>query len=120
MIVNLVTKHGLMPKKSFPESFSCEASTHMNAVLRSKLRENTKILRDVLDTNPDEKTVQVTIDSMMADIYKIVGICLGIPPKEFVWEYYDKSKVYHSVGPITPLEFYNTVVKPVFNVENKV
>lgn len=120
MIVNLVTKYGLMPKKSFPESFNSETSARMNVVIRSKLRENTKILRDLMDTNPDEKQLKETIDSMMADIYKIVGICIGIPPKEFVWEYYDKSKAYHSVGPITPQEFYNTIVKPVFNIENKV
>ena len=38
MIVNLVNKHGLMPKKNFPESYSCEASVRLNAVLKSKVR----------------------------------------------------------------------------------
>ena len=30
MLVNLVNKYGLMPKKCFPESFSCENSIAMN------------------------------------------------------------------------------------------
>jgi aminopeptidase C len=37
MVVNLINKHGLMPKKCFPESFSCEASARMNCVLKSKV-----------------------------------------------------------------------------------
>jgi len=40
MLVNLITKHGLMPKKCFPESFSCESSIRMNAILKSKVRES--------------------------------------------------------------------------------
>lgn len=38
MFTNLVRKHGLMPKKYFPESFCCEASLRLNAVLKSKVR----------------------------------------------------------------------------------
>ena len=30
--------------------------------------------------------------TMMKEIYRIIGICLGIPPKTFVWQYTDKSK----------------------------
>ena len=37
MLVNLINKHGLMPKKCFPESYSCEASTRMNSVVKSKV-----------------------------------------------------------------------------------
>ena len=37
-----------------------------------------------------------------------------------MWEYYDKSKKYHKLGPITPLAFYQQHVKPYFNMEDKV
>lgn len=56
----------------------------------------------------------------MEVIYRIVGICLGIPPATFEWQYYDKSKVFNTVGPITPLDFYLTHVRPVFDVVEKV
>ena len=120
MLVNLITKHGLMPKKWFPETYSCEASVRMNAVLKSKLREYSKILRDLMETNPSDDEVNKQIDMMMGEVYKVVGICLGIPPEKFTWEYYDKSKAYQSVGPVTPIDFYNVYVKPYFNVEEKV
>lgn len=60
------------------------------------------------------------LQKQMREVYKIVSICLGIPPSTFTWEYYDKSKNYHCIGPITPLDFYNKHVKPVFDVEQKV
>jgi bleomycin hydrolase len=56
----------------------------------------------------------------MTVIFRIVGICLGVPPETFVWEYYDKSKNYNSVGPVTGPEFYEKYVKPYFNVDDKV
>lgn len=56
----------------------------------------------------------------MEIIYRIVGICLGIPPATFEWNYYDKSKAFQTVGPISPIDFYEKHVKPVFDVTEKV
>ncbi|XP_034655565.1 bleomycin hydrolase isoform X2 [Drosophila subobscura] len=120
MLVNLITKHGLMPKKCFPESFSCESSLRMNAILKSKLREYTRHLRVLMDQQPTEEEITAKIQEQMSEIYKVVGICLGIPSETFVWEYYDKSKNYQSIGPVSSLEFYERYVKPHFNVEDKV
>lgn len=64
--------------------------------------------------------IQCAIDKQMETIFRIVGICLGIPNETFVWEYYDKNKAYNRIGPITPLEFYDKHVKPHFNVDEKV
>jgi len=120
MAVNLVTKHGLMPKKCFPETFSCESSSRLNNILKSKLREYARTLRIAIEKGEDDSQVETKISEMMSEIYRIVGICLGIPPVQFTWEYVDKSKQFKSVGPITPLEFYETFVKPVWNIEDKV
>lgn len=56
----------------------------------------------------------------MEIVYRIIGICFGIPPTTFEWHYYDKSKQFHTVGPISPLDFYEKHVKPVFDVTEKV
>jgi len=120
MAVNLVTKHGLMPKKCFPESFSSDSSGRLNGILKSKLREYAKNLRTCCDEGMSDEDLQATILKMMSEIYKIVGICLGIPPAQFKWDYLDKSKQHQCVGPISPLEFYEKYVKPVWNIENKV
>ncbi|KAK3859952.1 hypothetical protein Pcinc_033966 [Petrolisthes cinctipes] len=120
MVVNLVSRYGVMPKKCFPESYSAENTMRMNRILQSKLREYTRELRQVLDKDGDDAAVTETLTHQMSEIYRIVSICLGIPPQTFTWEYYDKAKAYHKVGPLTPLEFYNEHVKPVFNIEEKV
>lgn len=85
-----------------------------------QLREYTKDLRAVINKGGDDAAVADMLSTQMGEIYRIVSICLGIPPKTFSWEYYDKSKAYHKVGPITPLEFYNEHVKSAYNVEDKV
>ncbi|XP_066261298.1 bleomycin hydrolase isoform X1 [Euwallacea similis] len=120
MIVNLINKHGLMPKKNFPESFSCEASARMNQALKSKLREYAKAIRDLIQKGGSDGDVQSLIQEQMTNVYRIVGICLGIPNETFIWNYYDKNKAFHSVGPLTPKEFYDDHIKPLFNVDDKV
>ena len=37
MVVNLVEKYGVMPKKCFPETYSSENSLRMNRLLKSKV-----------------------------------------------------------------------------------
>lgn len=92
----------------------------MNAVLKSKLREYTKVLRDLVTAGRSDDDVKEKLNEQMTEIYRIVGICLGIPDEKFTWEYYDKSKAYHSIGPIKSIDFYEKYVKPVFNVDDKV
>ncbi len=120
MLINLITKYGVMPKKYFPETYSCEASQRMNIALRSKLREYAKILRDLIAVGSSKDVIRNKIGEQMSEMYNIVGICVGIPDETFNWEYYDKSKKYHATGPISPLDFYEKLVKPCFNMEKKV
>ena len=120
MVVNLVTKHGLMPKKCFPETFSCESSSRLNGILKSKLREYAKELRGHIAGGASDDALVAAQRSMMGQVYTIEGICLGIPPDTFTWQYADKAKQHVTAGPMTPLEFYNKYVKPVWSVEDKV
>ena len=84
------------------------------------MREYAKILRDCVESGTSEDDIRSTLNQQMSEIYKVVGICLGIPEERFKWEYYDKSKAYQCVGPIKPIEFYWKYVKQCFNVDDKV
>merc|ERR1712029_508226 len=53
-------------------------------------------------------------------VYRIVGICMGVPPMQFTWEYTDKAKQVQTVGPMTSLQYYEMLVKPVWNIEDKI
>ncbi|XP_043461903.1 bleomycin hydrolase [Leptopilina heterotoma] len=120
MIVNIVKKYGVVPKSCFPESTTSEASARLNGMLKTKLREFAKVLRTLMENKASDKEVQEKIREQMAIIYKLVGICLGIPSETITWDYYTTSKVFNSTGPITPLEFYEKYVKPCFDVDEKV
>uniref|UniRef100_A0A1B0DQX5 Bleomycin hydrolase n=1 Tax=Phlebotomus papatasi TaxID=29031 RepID=A0A1B0DQX5_PHLPP len=72
MVVNLINKYGLMPKKCFPESFSAEASGKMNAVLKSKLRQYAKELRDLVKGSATDKEVKQKVQQQMKEIYNVV------------------------------------------------
>ncbi|XKL64742.1 hypothetical protein PGB90_004828 [Kerria lacca] len=120
MIVNLINKHGLIPKKNFPESVSSESSGQVNSILTSKLREFAIVLRKMVEDGNSDADIKLKIDEQMVIIYRVVGICIGIPSTNFTWEYLDKSKQYHTVGPLTPLEFYEKHVKPIYNLDDKV
>ncbi|XP_008205982.1 bleomycin hydrolase isoform X1 [Nasonia vitripennis] len=120
MVLNLINRYGLMPKICYPESFCCENSSRLNALLKSKLREYAQTLRTLVDNKATDEQINERILEQMTVVYRIVGICLGVPPETFTWEYYDKSKNYQSVGPITGPEFYEKYVKPYFDVNDKV
>lgn len=53
-------------------------------------------------------------------VFRVVSVCLGCPPETICWEYRDKDKNFHRLGPLTPQEFYREHVKPLYNIEDKV
>ncbi|XP_013184230.2 bleomycin hydrolase isoform X1 [Amyelois transitella] len=120
MIVNLVNKYGVMPKKCYPESFSSKKSMHMNAIIKTKLREYAKELRDMVAAKASDEFIQKAINKQMAVIFNIVATCLGTPPEKFTFEFYNKEKAYNNFGALTPQEFYEQHVRPLFNVNDKV
>lgn len=57
---------------------------------------------------------------LLFKIHRIVTTCLGSPPEQITFEYYDTYKQYQKIGPISPIDFYKQIVKPAFNIDDKV
>lgn len=53
-------------------------------------------------------------------VFRVASVCLGSPPDTICWEYRDKDKNFHRMGPLTPQEFYREHVKPLYNIQDKV
>jgi bleomycin hydrolase len=117
MVQNLLEKVAVVPLDIYPDVFSSTNSRKLNELLKSKLREFAEVLREKKSSGED---VTLLKQDMMKEIYKIMTVFLGTPPKpdeEFIWEYYDKDKKYHKVVS-TPLQFYKDYVD--FDYENAV
>lgn len=53
-------------------------------------------------------------------VFRVASVCLGSPPETISWEYRDKDKNFHRMGPLTPQEFYRDHVKALYNIQDKV
>ena len=116
-VSNLITKYGLVPSEAMKETYCSNNTSQMRAQLSYKLREYGLRLREAADQAAAESpklkgkkaaSAKVALESRLrnmktaylTEIYHILAICLGVPPKEFEW----KGKTY------TPKSFYDEYV----------
>src|SRR5207244_12974289 len=69
MFVNLVHKHGIVPKALMPETESSSNTVRMNTVLRMKLREGASRLRDLHATGASLSELRTCKQAYMRAIY---------------------------------------------------
>ena len=110
MFTNLVRKYGVIPKTFMPETANSDNSEPMNALLRTKLREYAKVLREMNEQGASTTALREKKGELMEEFYKMLCINLGVPPETFYWEWRDKNGVFNRRGNITPVEFYNEYV----------
>jgi bleomycin hydrolase len=105
MFVNLVKKHGLVPKAAMPETESSSNTRRMNSILYYKLREGARTLRDMHASGADTGELQAAKAGMVAEIYRILCIHLGTPPATVQWQWKDDDGSFHRDEEMTPQEF---------------
>lgn len=110
MFVNLIQKYGVAPKSAMPETESSSATAQMTAQLTGKLREFATNLRTIHAKGGATETLEETKRRQMSEIYRMLVIHLGEPPREFDWQWRDKDKGFHREGVVTPQEFYRRYV----------
>ena len=108
-VANLVMKYGVVPANVMPESLSANNTSAMATQLKTLLRRDGLILRE----NPAgvkakdlPAWLQARKTEMLADVYRVLALCLGVPPKEFEW----KGRTY------TPQAFYRELLG--YDLEN--
>lgn len=110
MMVDLIKKYGAIPREAMMESFSSENTRMMNRLLKRKLREGGYLIRELHQQGKNEKQLREKKVAILAEVYQILIISLGEPPKQFNWRYEDsdgnlsKSKTY------TPMQFYKEFI----------
>lgn len=114
-------KYGVVPQVLYPESYSSSASSALDHLLTSKLREFSLELRAIstslqsssgLTKEQAKEKARRRKEEMMKVVYNVLVITLGTPPKpeeRFEWEGYDRDGKYFKLE-MTPKEFYKVGV----------
>ena len=105
MAMNLIRKHGLVPKSAYPESNSSSSTRWMNSILRDILRSTASEIREIIGSGGTAEDARAHKESRMKDIWRVLCIHLGTPPESFDWQWRDKDKEFHRRGKMTPQEF---------------
>lgn len=106
MAVSVYMKYGLVPKEVMPESEASTNSRPMNARLRAVLHIGALRLREAIAAGASTEEVDTQRRKILADVWKILVVCLGEPPVRFNWQWRDDEGNFHRDGEITPHEFY--------------
>jgi bleomycin hydrolase len=105
MFVNLVQKHGVVPKAFMPETESSSNTRRMNSILVAKLREGARTLRDLHARGASATELRSAKEETLTAVHRILCIHLGTPPSRFTWQWNDKDRQFHRDGEMTPREF---------------
>lgn len=104
-VSNLIMKYGVVPKSAMPETYQSDNTSGMTSILKQKLREYALELRAMQPAKVQERKTE-----MLTEIYRILVECLGVPPTEFEWTYYDKSGNEVTRRTYTPKSFYDEFI----------
>ena len=110
MLCNLVRKYGVVPKEAMPETVASSATREMTATLTRKLREDACRLRKAYADGSTLDELRKKKEAMMEEIYRILCICLGEPPKTFDLEVTDKDDKFIRDTNLTGTAFFEKYV----------
>jgi bleomycin hydrolase len=111
MFISLVKKHGLVPKAMMPETDSSSNSRRMNGVLRAKLREGARELRELHARGASAGALRSVKADYLETVNRILNIHLGTPPQRFLWQWRKSDGEFERSGELTPLEFASRFVE---------
>ena len=105
-VVNLVEKYGVVPSRIMPETNSSGNTALMNALIGRKLRADAVKLRRMAGDKNSVKKLRVEKVKMLGEVYKMLVMNLGEPPKQFEWRFEDANSVVSEVNEYTPKSFF--------------
>jgi bleomycin hydrolase len=104
-VSNLVMKYGVVPSDVMPETLSANNTSQMRTQLATKLREDGLRLRAAKPADMQKMKVD-----MLKEVYRMLVLCLGVPPTEFTWARYNSKGEFVSEKTYTPKGFYQEFI----------
>ena len=98
----LVARYGVVPKTVMPDTQQAGHTDQMNRLLATRMRKGIQAVR-AAGTPEEARRAKLAV---LKDVYKILVLCLGEPPRAFQWRYEDKDKKVSPLRSYTPQSFY--------------
>jgi bleomycin hydrolase len=105
-VLYLVDKYGVVPKSVMPDTWSASHTDPMNALLSSLMRKGILAIRQEAAKGADLAKLRELKAGTLKEVYRVLALCLGEPPKEFTWRYEDKDHKVSEPKTYTPQSFY--------------
>lgn len=126
-VSNLIMKYGLVPAEAMPETYQANNTSQMANLLKLKLREDGLALRKAYDQGYQaarmlprknvekamkalDETLQEMKVEQLSEIYRMLTLCLGVPPTEFEWIRCNSKNEVVSRQTYTPKSFYDEFI----------
>lgn len=109
-VVNLIEKYGTVPKSVMPETKNTSNTRRMNSRIAWMARSFAADLREASSKGADEEELRAMKMRMLEDVYRVLVLSMGVPPKEFTWRVENNSgEIFENE--YTPLSFYREAVE---------
>lgn len=101
-----VMKYGVVPAEVMNETFSSNNTSRLRQLLSLRLREDGLKLRRMAEAGSSAKELDAEREKMLAVVYRMLALNLGVPPTEFTWTRRDSKGNPVSTRTYTPQQFY--------------
>ena len=99
-------KYGVVPKSAMVETYASSHTSKMSRNIARKLREDGLKLRRLVADGAPESAIEGEKERMLAEVYRMLALTLGVPPTEFSWTRKDKDGKVVDTRTYTPMQFY--------------
>lgn len=110
MFTSLVKKYGVVPSSAMKDTAVSKNTAELNVVLQRIVANDIKVFHDMAESGKTEEDMRKKKDGMLEEVYRVLAIALGVPPKTFVLEYKDKDDKFVRLPEMTGLEFFRDYI----------
>ena len=112
MVVDLIEKYGMVPQYAMPETYTSSHTGDLSYLMKKKLYQTASRIFNANKTGKatEEDYEEIRLNAL-GDIYKLLAMTFGEPPKNFIWKYKNKDGDVKIDKKYTPQEFAQEIVK---------
>ncbi len=114
LFYNVAEKYGVVPQEVMPETQHSNNTGQMGSFLNETLRAGGWKIRTMAAEGAKENALRAEKTVIMKDVYRLLALCLGEPPYEFTWRYYDNDGKLQTVK-TNAMDFYKGITPENYN-----